>query len=461
MKTLQITFFLLLSNLLVAQHSQDPGKAQLIDSLLQESHRRGIFNGNALVAVKGEVVYRGSIGYADASKTALLQPELRFNIGSISKEFDGLGLMILKEEGKLSVDDKLSSFFPQLPKWANKISVKNLLQYTSGLPSPDYDKVRTDAEVWQYLRGLKTLKSEPGTEYDYKNVDVFLRKRIIEKASGMTYSDFVTEKMLQPCGIKNTVLDPTAETPRYTRSFDENYVEDDLDTYMSGWVATTTEDLYKWIQCLNSGKLISNESLAELSETFKPSSESPLGQTAYEDGKMQFRYHHGQSNNFEGGMIWIPDPGYTIILLSNNRSNQLGDHINAIDAILRGQEFEIPKRSIELSLRTKIFYEDYEAGMDFLKRIRKDQTDIYNFEQEEDELLETGEWLLLKDRWEDGIKMYEYTAKRFPESADAYLELAKAYEEAGNVEKAIKNFRKVKELEPENKAVTEKLEELE
>lgn len=461
MKTFTLGIFLFIGNLLIAQHSQDLTKSQLIDSLLQESHRRGIFNGNALVTANGVVVYHRAIGQADASGRTPLQPELRFNIGSISKEFDGMGIMILREEGKLSLDDRLSKFFPQLPEWAYDICVKHLLQYSSGLSNPDYDKVRTDAEVWQYLKGLKKLQSPPGTKYNYNNVDVFLRKRIIERVSGMNYAAFVEKTMLQPCGMNTAVIDPSAETPNFTRSFDENYVEDDLEINMSGWVAVTTEDLYKWVQCLNGGRLISKKSLAELSESFKPSSQSPLGYSSFENGNLQFRYHHGQSENFEAGMIWVPDPGYTIILLTNNRCNQLGDHINAIDAILRGQEFEIPKRSIELSLRAKIFHEGYEAGMDFLGRIRKDQTDIFNFGQEEEELLETGEWLLLKDRWEDGIKIFEYTAKRFPESARAYLELAKAYEDAGNVEKAAKNYLKVRKLEPQNELAAEKLEQLE
>ena len=89
MKTLKTLLLLLFSNFLIAQNSVIHSRAELIDSLLKESHRRGIFNGNALVAANGEVVYHGSIGQADASGSRPLQPELRFNIGSISKEFDG------------------------------------------------------------------------------------------------------------------------------------------------------------------------------------------------------------------------------------------------------------------------------------------------------------------------------------------------------------------------------------
>lgn len=167
-------------------------KAGLIDSLLHTAHQRGFFNGNALVAEKGKVIYQNEIGYADASRTKTLTPHLRFSIGSISKEFDGVAIMILKQQGKLSLSDKVAELFPELPEWAQKVSVKNLLQYTSGLPSADYQKVRTDEQVWKYLRNLKNLEFEPGTNYLYNNVNVFLRKRIVEEVSGQTYADFIT-----------------------------------------------------------------------------------------------------------------------------------------------------------------------------------------------------------------------------------------------------------------------------
>lgn len=460
MRIFSLLLFILFTQISISQNNTTSEKVRKIDSLLQESHRRSIFNGNALVAEKGTVIYNKAIGFTDVSGTKQLRPEFRFKIGSISKEFDGMGIMILKEQGKLSLNDRLSTFFPQLPQWAQKISVKNLLQYTSGLTAPDYHKVRTDAQVWKYLEHLEKLNFEPGSDYNYNNLDVFLRKRIIEKVSGMSYADFVEKELLKPCGMNHSLLDPTAETPNFTRSFDEEFVQDDLDTYMSGWVASNTEDMYKWVQCLNSGKLISREALSELSESYKASSESPLGQTAYHDGKLLFRYHHGQSDNYEGGVAWLPDPGYTIILLTNNRCNQLADHINAIDAILRGNDFEIPKRSIELSLRAKIYHKGYKAGISFLDSIRKNAENIYNFQQEKKELINTGTWLQENDRKEDALKMLNYSRSRFPDSPDVLIALGNLYSEMGKKDKAFKNYQKAVEMNPENAVAKEKLEEL-
>jgi CubicO group peptidase (beta-lactamase class C family) len=460
MRFFTVFFLYLFTTLTFSQHAQDLTKPQLIDSLLKESHRRGIFNGNALVAVNDDIIYNAAIGFADAGRSTPLQPHLRLNIGSVSKEFDGMGIMILKEEGKLSLDDKLITFFPELPKWSENISLRNLLQYTSGLPATDHKKVLSDAQVWEFLHSVEKLNFEPGTAYNYNNIDVFLRKRVIEKASNMTYAGFVVEKMLKPCGMENAVLDPDATTPNFTRSFDESYVQDDLKTYMSGWVAVNTEDMFKWVQCLNSQKLISEGNLEELAQSFKPSSQSPLGLSVYKSDTLMFRYHHGQNNNFEAGIVWIPDPGHTIILLTNNRSNELGDHINAIDAILRGQEFTIPKRSIELSLRAKIYHEGYESGIEFLKSIKRNKADIFNFEREARELVNTGTWLREKDRDRDGIRVLEYTSSQFPESVEAHYELALAYEEAGEFSSAMTAYERVIDLEPKHATATQKLKEL-
>lgn len=434
-------------------------KSQQIDSLLHIAHQRGFFNGNALVAEKEKVIYQNGIGYADA-KRKMLTPDLRFRIGSISKEFDGTAIMILKEKNKLSMGNRLSDFYPDLPNWARKISVQNLLQYTSGLPSQDYQTVRTDAQVWNYLYQLKNLEFEPGSDYRYNNVDVFLRKRVVEKASGQPYTDFITENVLKPCGMANAVIDPTEETPEMARSFDNHFVQDDLDTYMSGWVSMTAEDLYKWTKCLHSEKLISKTGLYELFESFKPSSQSPLGHSIYENNELKYQYHHGQSDNFEAAMYYNPQDEFTVILLTNNRNSNVGDLTSAIDAILRGETFEIPKKSIEMMLRTEIFYNGFEKGIQVYKSISKYERSIYDFKHEEHELIETGEYLLEKDRLADGLKMLKFTVAEFPESPKAYAVLGEAYQMQGNLELALQNFEKSLELNPDNQEVRELVQKL-
>jgi CubicO group peptidase (beta-lactamase class C family) len=95
-----------------------------IDSIMQVANARGIFNGNVLVAQKGRVIYQQSFGYADAGRRKKITSDLRFDIGSVSKEFNSTGIMILKERGLLKLDDPISKFLPGLPAWASKVKVR-------------------------------------------------------------------------------------------------------------------------------------------------------------------------------------------------------------------------------------------------------------------------------------------------------------------------------------------------
>lgn len=439
------TILIIVGNL----NAQSRSRADHIDSLLQVAHRRGFFNGNALVAEKGKIVYQKGIGFADARQKEKLSAELRFGIGSISKEFDGTAIMLLKEQGKLALNDRLSEYFPDLPAWTNNITVRNLLQYTSGLPAPDYRQVRTDAENMEYLQNLSHLQFEPGTDYNYNNTDVFLRKRIVEMVSGKRYADFLNEHMLAPCGLKSAVIDPTEITPQMAHSFDNRFKQDDFNNYQSGWLYLTSNDLYRWSQCLHSGRLINRDALLELFESFSQNSQSPLGRGFFEEGELKFQYHHGQNDNFEASLYVNVQDDYTVILLTNNRNSNVGDLTMAIDAILRGNPFEIPKKSIEMTIRTEIWYHGFDRGMQVLESIQKNKREIYDFEHEERELINTAEYLIEKERIDDGLKVLEYTSTRFPESWKAYAALGEAYLQLGDRSRARLHLNRALKLNPE------------
>ena len=104
------------------------------------SNQIGVFNGNVLVSKNNKIIYNASFGFTDATKTNKLTTDFRFNIGSITKEFSAVALLQLKELGKLKLDDKVSKFIPELPKWASNISIKDLLEYTSGIPKCKLEK---------------------------------------------------------------------------------------------------------------------------------------------------------------------------------------------------------------------------------------------------------------------------------------------------------------------------------
>ena len=165
-----------------------------IDSLIQKAFRSGLFNGNVLVMNGNKEVYKAAIGFADATRTTRLTTQHRFHIGSIAKEFNAVGMMLLAEQGKIKLSDKVSNYLPQLPSWSASIQVRDLLGYTSGLPDVQWETVHSDAENMNNLLQLKQLDFEPGTRYAYNNNNVFLQRRIIESVTGTSFRDFVQQK---------------------------------------------------------------------------------------------------------------------------------------------------------------------------------------------------------------------------------------------------------------------------
>ncbi|MCM8570607.1 beta-lactamase family protein [Gramella jeungdoensis] len=422
MRSVISIFLLLFTTLLYSQTSSHSNKKLKIDSLLNESHQRGFFNGNVLVAIDGQIIYQNEIGYARADKSQPLNREHIFKIGSIAKEFDGVAIMLLNEKKKLSLDNTVSDYFPALPGWSKKVTIKDLLQYTSGLPSFNNQKIRTDEQVWNHLKNLDSLEFEPGTGYKYNNLNTFLRKRIVEKVSGQSFSEFTQENLLDAAGIKNSIIDPENSAPGMAQAFDVEFVPDNYPPYMSGWVALDIQDMSKWIESLHSGEILRQESLIKLLDSYK-NNQSTLGSSDFQNGNLHYHYHHGQSGNFEASSYYNAKEKFTVIFLTNQKGNNVGGLTNAVDAILRGEKFSIPKKSIELSLRSKIHHHGYEAGMEFYNHIRKNEFDIYDFKNEEKELLETAEYLAQNEYTSEAIKLLNFISDKFPDSDKATAQL--------------------------------------
>ena len=156
-----------------------------IDSLMATCYERGLFNGNVLIAKNDKIIYQKAFGFTDETKQTALSNNSIFNIGSIAKEFNAVSIMILAERGLLNLDDKISKFNLGLPKWSEKITIRHLINYASGIPRIDPLVPKNDEEAWKILKNGDSLLFEPGTAYRYDNSNVFLQRSIIVKVSGM------------------------------------------------------------------------------------------------------------------------------------------------------------------------------------------------------------------------------------------------------------------------------------
>lgn len=337
-------FLLLSTNNLLAQI----GQIKQIDSLMKWSNQIGVFNGNVLVSKNNKIIYNASFGFTDATKTNKLTSDYRFNIGSITKEFSAVALMQLEEQGKLKLNDKVSKFIPELPKWANDVAIKDLLQYTSGIPNVNWKSIKNDKDLFDGLMLTDTLDFKPGTNYDYNNNNIFLRQFIVERLTGMNYKLYVEKFIFKPCRMTSSILTPFENEGNVAKGFNNNLVPDKTDLPITGGTYLTTIDLLKWANCLHSKKVITQKSLYEIGQQFDlPETQSALGQAKYKDKKLIEHLHDGRAGNYEAILASDIGEKFTIILLDNNYNGKVFEISDAIIAILKNQKYSFPEKRIE------------------------------------------------------------------------------------------------------------------
>jgi len=410
-----------------------------IDSVLKVAYQQELFNGNVLIVKNDTVIYEKSYGFTDASQETLLNDKSIFNIGSIAKEFNGVAIMMLVEQGKLSLDDTIDKFDLNLPDWSKKITVKHLMNYASGLPKMSNFgiDITNDAIAFNKVRAIDSLLFEPGTDFNYNNYSVFLQRRIVEKVTNQTFQDFVTERMLKPLHMEQAVFDPKPNYPHRTSCYDLDKQACPKFEFISGWVWLTVNDLNTWIKAMNTNQLISQESFdLALRNPYVAKRASSLGEYFEEQ---QLQRHNGTGWSYRSLMLNDFKNKITIILLDNSvgLATELG-HV-AHNIILK-KDFEFPKQSVYQKLR-KTFIEDVDKGIASYNTLKKNNEAYYAFESP-NELTRLGYAVLGEEKIEAAIKTFQFGISKFPNHANLYDSLGEAFLTAGDYDKALMNYKK-------------------
>lgn len=447
------------SNLLAATH------AEKIDALLAAYHKQRYFNGSALVAEKGNVILRKGYGLANMEWDVPNTPDTKFRLGSITKQFTSMVIMQLVSEGKIKLDEKITTYLPDYRKdTGDKVTVRHLLTHTSGIPSytslPGFfqnksrDPYAVDAFVKQYASG--NLEFEPGSKFAYDNSGYFLLGAIIEKVTGKSYADAVKERIFDPLGMKdsgydrfNTVLPKRASGYALTPNGYVNAPYLDMSIpYAAGSLYSTVEDLYKWDRALYSDKLLS----AELKKTmFTPMLQNyAFGWTVrplkLDDQKTEVATigHNGGINGFNTLEIRIPDSQDLVVLLDNtSRGDKLDTAARGIIDILRDVEAPAPKASLVDEVM-----KNSGSALARIRELNAKSPDAYDFS--EPEINGLGYTLMSRGRVADAIDVFRFNAEENPKSWNVYDSLAEAYAEHGDRELAIANYKRSLELNPKN-----------
>lgn len=240
--------------------------------------------GAAVIVVKdGKTLFRQAQGLADVELGVPLQPDMVFRLGSITKQFTATAILLLAEDGKLSVQDRIEKHLPGYPTHGHTITIEHLLTHTSGIQSytsiPGWmtEKIIAPMKVQEIIDGFKKepMTFAPGERYLYNNSAYILLGAIIEKVSGKTYETFVKERIFAPLGMTSSYYGSTEpiiprRTHGYTAEGDQvqnaRYLSM-TQPYAAGSLASTVDDLAKWDAALAAGKVLKQ---ASLEQAWKP-----------------------------------------------------------------------------------------------------------------------------------------------------------------------------------------------
>ncbi|HWC54403.1 MAG TPA: serine hydrolase [Chitinophagaceae bacterium] len=341
----KLLFLLLLPVSLLAQDKYATLVSQYMQALADVNH----FRGAVLVMKQNKVLLRHAYGMADQELNVPNTPETKFRIGSITKQFTAACILQLVEAGKLSLDDKLSKFFPGYPK-GDSVTIHMLLDHTSGIANytaiPDFENVARLS--WSKDSMINFFKNKPydfspGTKFNYTNSGFFLLGCIIEKASGQSYNDYLRQHILDKLGMTNTGVDKLdsilpLRAKGYSKKGD-HYVNADFISmewpFSAGSLYSTLDDMYKWDRALYSTSILSD---AARKKMFTPNLDHYGYGIIIDSFENHLRiWHNGGIPGFLSHITRFPNDDMCIIIFSNNETNT-----DLIDAGLSNILFDIP-----------------------------------------------------------------------------------------------------------------------
>lgn len=259
-------------------------KAEEIGKLINLYQEYGKFNGAALVAEEGKIVYKKGFGMANMEWEIENTPDTKHRLGSITKQFTAMLILQLAAEGKLDLHAPINNYLPDYPNDHDpKITTHHLLTHTSGIPNytaiPGFmqDKVRDPYTPEAFVKTFadKKLDFTPGEKFNYSNSGYFVLGVLVEKISGNTYETMLEEKIFSPLNMDDSGYDHHAKIIKnratgYEKQGD-NYINskyiDMSIPYAAGSLYSTVEDLYLWDQALYTNKLLPK---AYMALYFKP-----------------------------------------------------------------------------------------------------------------------------------------------------------------------------------------------
>jgi len=329
------------------QRNQVATQVREVDALFSTWDHDDTPGAAVIVIERGNAVLRKGYGLADLQTRKPITPDTAFLLGSVTKQFTAMAIMILRERGKLGYDDPLSKFFPEFPSYAQQITIRHLLNHVAGFPEyddlfvasgkidkdwPRSSKSRrsefepTAKDALALLARVKQLNFMPGEKFEYSNSGYVILAQVVEKVSGQRFSQFLQQNIFKPLRMKRTILyDETRPTIR-NRAVSyrlKDGVYDDISyapqnaIYGEDNIYTTIEDMYRWDQALYTEKLVKTVTLEQAFTSGKLNNGEATGYGFGWFVNPGWLMHSGSWLGYRSCILRIPLKHFTVVVLSN------------------------------------------------------------------------------------------------------------------------------------------------
>ena len=328
--------------------------AALVDAYLNDMTNQGEFSGSVLIANDNQVIISKGYGMANIEHSVPNTPLTKFRIGSVTKQFTALAIMMLQEREFLSIHDPISTYILDCPEAWKTISIHHLLTHTSGIPDfvnfPEYmnhSRLPQSLDETIDLFKDKPVRFAPGARFEYSNSGYILLGFIIEVTTGQSYEDFLMQNIFDPLGMSNSGYDSNriiimdradGYKQEYGILLNADHIE--MDTpHAAGGLYTTVEDLFLWDKALYTDQLVSMDTLDAIFTPYEFDSWYG-GYYGYgwnigeRHGREEF-CHGGGVNGFTAFITRFPQEKICIVILSNFEFTPIDDLVSNLTDIVK------------------------------------------------------------------------------------------------------------------------------
>lgn len=291
-----------------------------------------------MVIVEGKVVFQKGYGQSNLHKKTPITTSSNFRLSSVSKQFTAMAIALLEDQEKINENDAITEYLPNLPKYADKITIRHLIHHISGFPDylslcrlDEKSDILTNTEILNFLRKKGELKFIPGDHYEYNNTNYLLLALLVENVSDLSFPDFMKNFIFKPAGMKHSIVvkHPFPEINNRVFGYTEWPFFDLCDynscnfIYGPGGIYTSLEDMAKWVYALENCTFVNRRMMKKI---YSGTQTNNGKKVEYGYGWMLDRYNGHRMIYHEGGWMgfrtyvtYFPSHHLWAITLSNCR----------------------------------------------------------------------------------------------------------------------------------------------